>query len=156
MKDIAERVANLVTRRAAGSAIVGTLPMKRSEVAVMLYRRGWLIGIAVAVLVAVVVLSLSVAYAQGRGGEGERQGRVQRGVAMPGAVSTPVQVTVAGEYVYVVRGYMLFQFKVQGLELVAQQDLRTDEEKEMMARQAEMMRQFMERQRGDQGGGGEN
>lgn len=43
--------------------------------------------------------------------------------------SVPSQLSVEGEHVYVVRGYTLYQFKVQGLELVDQYDLRTDEEK---------------------------
>lgn len=47
----------------------------------------------------------------------------------PGPAGTPVQLQVAGDYVYVVRGHMLYQFKVQGLALVAKADLRTDEEK---------------------------
>lgn len=126
----------------------------------MLSKRGWLVGIVVVLLVAAVLLALSVALAQQEGGErggrGQRGGRAMRGafMGMPGGGGgTPVQLTVAGEYVYVVRGYTLYQFKVQGLELVAQQDLRTDEEKEAMARQAEMRRQRMEGEAAAGGGG---
>jgi len=129
----------------------------------MLSRRGWLIGLVLALLAGAVLLSLSVATAQRRGGEGgergDRRGRMMQGafMGMPGGGGgTPVQLTVAGEYVYVVRGHTLYQFKVQGLELVAQQDLRTDEEKEAMARQAEMRRQWMERNRENAEGGGED
>jgi len=65
------------------------------------------------------------------------------GTPAPGG--TAVQLSVVGDYVYVIRGHMLYQFKVEGLELAAQFDLRTDEEKEMMARQAEMMEQWRQR-----------
>jgi hypothetical protein len=41
-------------------------------------------------------------------------------------------------YVYVLRGYTLYQFEVDGLKLVAQHDLRTQEEKERMERGAQM------------------
>jgi membrane-associated protease RseP (regulator of RpoE activity) len=54
------------------------------------------------------------------------------------AQDVPVQLEVAGDYVYVVRGYTLYQFKVEGLALVAKVDLRTDEEKEVMARQPQV------------------
>jgi hypothetical protein len=117
----------------------------------MLSKRGWLVGIVVVLLVAAVLVVLSVASAQQQGGQrgqrGQRGGAMARGafMGMPGGGGgAPVQLTVSGEYVYVVRGYTLYQFKVQGLELVAQQDLRTDEEKEAMAAQAELRRQRME------------
>jgi len=70
----------------------------------------------------------------GRGG----QFRAMVGRMMAARTSSvPSELYVEGEHVYVVRGYTLYQFKVQGLELVDQYDLRTDEEKQRMEAQAE-------------------
>lgn len=115
----------------------------------MLGKRGWLIGVVLALLAGGVVWSLSLASAQERGEQRERRG--QRGARMgaPAPGGMPVQLSIVGEYVYVIRGHMLYQLKVEGLELAAQFDLRTDEEKEMMARQAEMMERWLQRQAAD-------
>jgi len=61
-------------------------------------------------------------------------------VSTPGVVgaAVPVELQAVGEYVYVVRGYTLYQFKAEGLQLVAKVDLRTDEEKAMMEQQVRM------------------
>ncbi len=55
------------------------------------------------------------------------RGPTPRGAPAPEAV--PAQMLVKEGYVYVLRGCMLYQFKVEGLVLVAKHDLRTDEEK---------------------------
>jgi membrane-associated protease RseP (regulator of RpoE activity) len=83
------------------------------------------------------------AFAQVVGAQGDPGDRAAQMRAMmvrmtaAGASSLPSELSVEGQYVYVVRGYMLYQFKVQGLELVDQYDLRTDQEKQAMEARAE-------------------
>ena len=48
----------------------------------------------------------------------------------PAPEAVPAQMLVKEGYVYALRGYMLYEFEVEGLKLVAEYDLRTDEEKE--------------------------
>ncbi len=56
----------------------------------------------------------------------------------PAPEAVPAQMLVQDGHVYVLRGYMLYQFEVEGLKLVGQADLRTDEEKERMEKAGQM------------------
>jgi len=56
----------------------------------------------------------------------------------PAPEAVPAQMLVQDGHVYVLRGYMLYQFDVEGLKLVGQADLRTDEEKERMEKAGQM------------------
>jgi len=52
----------------------------------------------------------------------------------PSPEAVPVQMVVEGDYLYVLRGYMLYRLNKTTLELVGQYDLRTEQEKETMER----------------------
>ena len=115
----------------------------------MLGKRRWLTGIGLVLLAGGVVWSLTLASAQERGEERERRGQRAPRMAAPAPGGTAVQLSVVGDYVYVIRGHMLYQLKVEGLELAAQFDLRTEQEKEMMKMQAEMMERWRQRRAAD-------
>jgi len=64
------------------------------------------------------------------GPRGERIVQFQRWLGASSPERMSAQLVVEGGYVYSLRGYTLYQFEVEGLELVAKSDLRTDQEKE--------------------------
>jgi len=85
----------------------------------------------------------------------EEKKMAEAGVDMGMMGTIPGSVQVAGGSLYVLRGYLLYQFSLADMKLVGQLDLRSDEEKERMAQQVDAtIENWQQRlQRMQQGGG---